>query len=110
MKAEALNALNDGGSDKYEALNAVRRRAGIASITQADNLSQSQFADVVLQERLHELCFEHVRRWDLIRFGKLKEYMRDRAGVTIQDHHVLYPIPRNAMDANDQMNENNPGY
>ena len=110
MKAEALNALNDNGSGKYDALNAVRSRAGISPITPADNLSQSQFAEVVLQERLHELCFEHVRRWDLIRFGKLKEYMRDRAGVTIQDHHVLYPIPRSAMDANDQMNENNPGY
>lgn len=110
MKAEALNALNDGSNDKYDALNEVRRRAGIEEITQDLNLNQTQFAEVVLQERLHELCFEHVRRWDLIRFGKLQEYMRDRVGVTIQDHHVLYPIPRSAMDANDQMIENNPGY
>ncbi|MDT9170837.1 RagB/SusD family nutrient uptake outer membrane protein, partial [Escherichia coli] len=85
----ALNAVNDGTTAKYDAINQVRRRAGIADITAADNLSQQQFADVVLQERLHELCFEHLRRFDLIRFGKLKQYLADRAGIAIQDHHNL---------------------
>ena len=110
MKAEALNATGDQSTAKYDAINQVRRRAGISDILPGQNLSQQAFADVVLEERLHELCFEHLRRFDLIRFGKLKSYMADRMGITIQDHHTLYPIPQSAMDANDAITENNPGY
>lgn len=110
MKAEALNAINDQSTAKYDALNEVRRRANIGEITAADNLSQQQFAEVVLQERLHELCFEHLRRFDLIRFGKLKSYLKDRVGIEIQDYHTLYPLPQAALDANDAIKENNFGY
>lgn len=110
MKAEALNAINDTGNEKYDALNLVRTRAGLSSVTAADNLNQQQFADILLQERLHELCCEHLRRWDLLRFGKLIEYMKDRVGVTLQPHHVLYPLPQAAIDANDAITENNDGY
>ncbi|TDQ79792.1 RagB/SusD family nutrient uptake outer membrane protein [Sphingobacterium yanglingense] len=110
MKAEALNLLGDASDSKYDALNTVRRRAGINPILATSNLTQTQFADVLLKERLHELCFEHLRRWDLIRFGKLKETMKISAGVDIQDYHNLYPIPKAAMDANEAIKENNPGY
>ena len=110
MKAEALNEINDTSNEKYEALKAVRSRAGLTSITATDNLSKEQFADVLLEERLHEFCCEHMRRWDLIRFGKLAEYMKNHAGVTIQPYHVLYPIPQAAIDANDAITENNEGY
>jgi hypothetical protein len=110
MKAEALNAIKDASGEKYNALNEVRRRAGIGEIKASDNLTEEQFSEVVLQERLHELCFEHLRRFDLIRFGKLKSYLKDRMGIEIQDYHVLYPIPQAAMDANEAIKENNFGY
>ena len=109
MKAEALNATGDN-DEKYTALNLVRNRAGLGSVTAADGLNKEQFAELLLQERMHELCCEHMRRWDLIRFGKLTEYMKDRADVTIQPHHVLYPLPQAAIDANDAITENNSGY
>ena len=88
----------------------MRRRAGLGEITAADNLTKQQFADVLLEERLHELCCEHVRRFDLIRFGKLAEQVKAAYDITIRDFHVLYPIPQSAMDANDAITENNPGY
>ncbi len=110
MKAEALNATGDSGNEKYDALNAVRTRAGLAPVTVADVPGPEQFATLLLDERLHELCCEHLRRWDLIRFGKLEEYMRDRAGVTVQPYQTLYPIPQAALDANEAIPENNPGY
>lgn len=110
MKAEALNELNDNSNAKYDALNRVRNRAGLASITAANNLTNEQFAEVLIQERLHELCCEHMRRWDLLRFGKLEEYMSSRAGITILPHHKLYPLPQNAVDVNEAITENNPGY
>ena len=110
MRAEALNAIDDKTDAKYDCLNEVRRRAGLGEITAADNLTKQQFADVLLEERLHELCCEHVRRFDLIRFGKLAEQVKAAYDITIRDFHVLYPIPQSAMDANDAITENNPGY
>lgn len=109
MKAEALNEIGDNNT-KYAPLNTVRNRAGLPSITSANGLSKEQFAELLLQERMHELSCEHMRRWDLIRFGKLTEYMKEIAGVTLQPYHTLYPIPQAAIDANDAINENNPGY
>jgi hypothetical protein len=110
MMSEALNATDDTSGKKYDYLNDIRGRAGLTDITAADNLSKAQFADVLLKERLLELNCEHVRRWDLLRFGKLAEQVKAAYNIDIQPHHVLYPIPQAAMDANDAMNENNPGY
>lgn len=110
LKAEALNDTGDTSNEKYNCLNMVRDRAGLTRVTTADNLGKEQFADLLLKERLLELNCEHQRRWDLLRFGKLAQQMKAAYDITIQDHHVLYPIPQDAMDANDAMNENNPGY
>ena len=112
MRAEALNSIGDNSDEKYNCLNLVRRRAGLDDITAADGLTQQQFADVLLEERLHELNCEHLRRWDLLRFGKLAEAVAAATDgeVQIKDYHVLYPIPESAMNANDAITENNPGY
>lgn len=112
MKSEALNNLGDNSNDKYECLNIVRRRAGIKEITAADGLTKEQFADVILEERLHELCCEHHRRFDLVRFGKLAEQVGKAYGVVLKDTHNLYPIPQQAIDNNDAMSDadQNPGY
>jgi SusD family. len=110
MKAEALNDIGDSSNDKYECINEVRRRAGIKDITAADNLSKDAFADKVLEERLHELCCEHHRRFDLIRFGKLISQVKLVYGITIGENQLLYPIPQAAIDNNDAITENNPGY
>ena len=112
MRAEALNSIGDKTDEKYNCLNQVRRRAGLDDITAADGLTQQQFADVLLEERLHELNCEHLRRWDLLRFGKLAEAVAAATDgeVQIKDYHVLYPIPESALNANDAIPENNPGY
>ncbi len=116
MLAEALNATGDAGQgeyDKYDCINQVRERAGLPDITPEDNLSEEEFADIILEERLHELCCEHLRRFDLIRAGKLIDQVKaayPNDGINIQPHHVLYPIPQSAMDANEAITENNPGY
>lgn len=114
MKAEALNDLNSSGldsfgQDKYSCINLIRSRAGINNVTENMNLTATQFADTLLNERLHELCFEHMRRWDLLRFGKLKEYLSNHVGIEIQDYQLLYPIPQSAIDANENI-KNNTGY
>jgi hypothetical protein len=111
MRAEALNNINDQTDEKYDALNLVRNRARLSSITKADNLTNQQFADLLLMERMHELCCEHMRRWDLLRFGKLEEAVQAAYGISITlPKHFLYPIPQGAVDANEAITENNPGY
>ncbi|MFZ4725816.1 MAG: RagB/SusD family nutrient uptake outer membrane protein [Paludibacter sp.] len=115
MKAEVLNDISASGKDalgqdKYDCINAVRKRANLPDITASQNITNDQFSEIVLNERLHELCFEHMRRWDLIRFGKLQSYLQDHVGITIQSFNELYPIPQSAIDANDKITTNNPGY
>lgn len=111
--SEALNATDDATDMKYNCLNEVRGRAGLALITKEDNLTKAQFADILLEERLHELCCEHHRRWDLLRFGKLAEQITAAyaGAISVKSHHVLYPIPQEAIDANDTMSSSdNNGY
>lgn len=110
MRAEALNSTHDASSEKYDCLNEVRERAGLGKITAADGLTEAQFADVLLKERLLELNCEHLRRWDLLRFGKLAAQVQAAWGITIQEKHKLYPLPQAALDANDNIPENNTGY
>lgn len=109
MKAEALNATDDMSNDKYDCINQVRRRAGLSDL---NGLSKEAFSDAVLKERLLELCCEHHRRFDLLRFGKLKEAVKAAHNIDIKEHHNLYPIPQQAIDNNDaiKQTEQNPGY
>ena len=115
MASEALNNLNDASGKKYDYLNEVRSRAGLADITANDGLSVSAFSDVLLKERLHELCCERHRRFDLIRFGKLNDQVQAAypgLGITIGPNQATaYPIPQVAIDANDAMKgDQNSGY
>ncbi|WP_372931889.1 RagB/SusD family nutrient uptake outer membrane protein [Mariniphaga sediminis] len=115
MASEALNNLDDSSGKKYDYLNEVRTRAGLASITESDGLSVSEFSDVLLEERLHELCGERHRRFDLIRFRKLNEQVQTAYpgnGINIgSNQKTVYPIPQIAIDANDAMKgDQNPGY
>ncbi len=79
MKAEALNEYNSAPTEEvYEAINVVRRRAGIpdvqdvwsdASIVRnADkHKTKEGMRDIILHERGIELAFEGQRFWDMIR-------------------------------------------
>lgn len=109
MKAEALNEIGDTSNDKYDCINQVRRRAGVAELS---GLTKEQFKDAVLKERMLELCCEHHRRFDLLRFGKLIEANKAAHNVDLKAHHVLYPIPQQAIDNNEafKAEDQNPGY
>ena len=113
MKAEALNNVGDSLNEKYDCINQVRLRAGLNKITADQGLNKEEFSDAVLEERLHELCCEHHRRFDLIRFGKLvRQVKAAQPEINIDDHHNLYPIPQQAIDSNELMTDKdqNPGY
>ncbi len=109
--AEAYLGLNDN-QKAADAINVVRARANATPVTAADvNM------DYLLDERARELLGEEIRRFTLVRTGKLLERARKLNPVYIQhpeyihDYNVLWPIPQEVIDANSGVKwSNNPGY
>lgn len=142
MAAEAFNELGQT-SLAWDLLNRVRRRAGATEIT-AGNYSSlmkspkvydlpyisdadeaGKFRTALYWERGFELAFEGQRKYDLIRWGFLKEALtlfnnntdsnvKDKypAGINfIKGKHELFPIPLDEMQINSKLEgKNNPGY
>lgn len=112
MKAEAINGLpSETGTqttEKFDCLNDVRERAGLLAIQNTgSNATKEGFLETLLQERLHELCFEKSRRRDLIRNDKLQSYVSlrkaDRPVPT--KAKLYYPLPLEAIDANELLEQ-----
>ncbi|MFT4094611.1 MAG: RagB/SusD family nutrient uptake outer membrane protein [Niabella sp.] len=123
MRAEAENEYYGAPTQvAYDAINAVRARAGLDDLV--SGLSQEQFFDSLKVERGHELAFEGFRKFDLIRWNILGTSLRAAqtaliayrssypyiAGTYFVDgKHELYPIPQNERDLDPNLTQN-PGY
>ncbi len=100
MKAEALWRQNPGDAEALDLVNQVRARAGVSDFTELT-------AENLLAERGREMFVECHRRSDQIRFGVFDdEWWAKPASPMGRD---LFPIPRNQIDANPNLNQN-PGY
>ena len=133
MFAEAENQLNGPSKEAYEAINMVRRRGyGLpvsAPSLVADlpaGLTKTQFQQSVQDERSRELCFEGLRRNDLIRWGQFVTVMNSvgreistgapsnfryaaLGGNNVSTRHLLFPIPAAELAVNKNMTQN-PGW
>lgn len=136
MFAEAENAINNKPSDAaYAAINKVRQRGwskmlpGATNITEAnlpDNLSKEQFLKEIQNERSRELCFESLRKKDLIRWGLYEETLQaaakeiateapsslqygSLAGDNVSFRDKLLPIPDYERSINKLLGQND-GY
>ncbi|MDD4593447.1 MAG: RagB/SusD family nutrient uptake outer membrane protein [Parabacteroides sp.] len=88
MKAEALNELYGPTQEAFDAIDAVRARAGIPSVEEAwgangkarntgKHLTQQGLRDIILQERGIELAFEGSRFYDMLRHKRApKEFSK----------------------------------
>jgi hypothetical protein len=118
MYAEALNELNGGpNAEAYDAINQVRRRARFDGtedqpvLEDLSGLTQDEFRDAVLLERRKELVAEGHRWFDLVRTGKLFELVPlAKEGVTPQPFNVLFPLPQEEVDLNQNLLPQNEGY
>ncbi len=99
IKAESL--FRQGNTaDALVLVNQIRERAGVEVW---DTLTE----DMLLSERGREMFAEAIRRQDLIRFGKFNDAWWEKPA---SDPHVnILPIPRSALDANKNLQQN-PGY
>ncbi len=133
MFAEAENEVNGPTAAAYAAINQVRRRAygklvtGATNLTEGDipaGLSKTDFTTMIRVERSRELCYEGLRKYDLIRWGILGSTMKSvateiktgastalqyagNAGNNITEpRHLLLPIPAYELGVNPALTQN----
>ncbi|MBT28704.1 MAG: RagB/SusD family nutrient uptake outer membrane protein [Thalassobius sp.] len=118
--AEASNEVNGPTQEALDALVRVRERAGLTT----DGLSafsQNEFREMVWKERWHELCYEGKTWFDMIRLKKVFNentlgfddfvgHVNLNSNQTLQEKHLLFPLPIQEMLNNPNLTPQNPGY
>jgi starch-binding outer membrane protein, SusD/RagB family len=130
MFAEAENEINGPTSAAYDALNQVVRRAFGKPVHTSQpsidlqGMTKDLMRSYIQVERSKELCFEGMRKMDLVRWGiymprmqvgvaefamdmptsALVEYFKN-----VKDRDVLWPIPSTELPLNPAMTQN-PGW
>jgi hypothetical protein len=114
--AEAADMSQNGPSAAaYNAVNLVRKRAGLPDLT--PGLSQLAFRDSVVQERAWEFAGENGMRWfDIVRLQMLPQIIAQRnalenpinTSIPLSTRYIA-PIPISDMN-NDPNWAQNPGY
>ena len=122
LHAEALANTDDPGG-AADIVDAIRDRAGLGKLTDAQRASVEQMREAVLHERRLELAMEGFRWFDLMRYGndysKLIEvcdgvnvkgssfydsYFQPRRAMN--DNRVLLPIPTSVLEDNTNIEQN----
>lgn len=125
MESEAINEISGPTAEAYNAINAVRNRAGIGALVAG--LSQAAFRDSVFAQRRLELAmegpngyFDSQRNWawskarieanmatgNALRFRSSRY---PKAQTALADKFKLMPIPQRARDLNPKLTQN-PGW
>jgi hypothetical protein len=118
--AEAQNRADGSpNAQAYAAVNAIRTRAQIPVLA---GLSQTAFEEAVWRERWHELCYEGITWFDMVRLRKaynestngFDEFVGhkfpDNPTIVLAEKHLLFPLPTAEMRNNPNLTPQNPGY
>ena len=118
------NAAITGIPFQYAGIKATGIATIATSLVDIDaGVSAMAFRNIIRQERMRELCFEGVRKNDLIRWGiflpRLKEMEVDftanmptslryaiRPYTNVEEKHKLFPIPLLELSLNSAMQQN----
>ena len=125
MLAEAENEVNQAPTElAYNCINMVRKRAGI---DEAKNLTYADFRKLIQDERGRELCFESLRKYDLVRWGIYYKTIKESLGTAVKDprwstannakgaaqyvgnteeKHQFLPIPTKELGVNTKLEQN----
>jgi len=114
--AEASNEVSGPSSEAYEAINKIRRRAGLPELS---GLSQSAFREAIWRERWYELSFENKTWFDMARLrkafnvttGNFDDFIGHQFsyGPILKERELLFPIPTAEIRNNKSLVQN-PGY
>lgn len=125
MLAEAENEFYGYPTDlAYSAINEVRDRAGISHITDSN---YEDFKQEIRDERARELCFEGLRKYDLVRWGIYYEQCHNNLlnatnddrwtnssyytaakefAMNTEEKHQFLPIPMKELGVNTLLEQN----
>ena len=115
--AEASNEVSGPTTAAIDAIKKLRDRAGL---TTATSLSKDLFRELIWKERWHELCYERVTWFDMVRLRKVFNsktgdfdnfvgHTNLSSNQAFQEKHLLFPIPALEMVNNPNLTQN-PGY
>lgn len=121
LYAEAQNEA-DGAPNElaYDGYKLIRDRAELTTPA-LSSFTQQSFREAVWRERWHELCYEGVTWFDMVRLHKVYNEQTDgfddfvghvnqNSNQPLQEKHLLFPIPAQEIINNPNLGSNNPGY
>lgn len=118
--AEAQNEVSGPTQAALNALKAIRDRAGLTTGA-LGSYTKASFQTAVWRERWHELCYEGVTWFDMVRLKKayvessnsFEDFIGHKlpeGGATLAEKHLLFPLPTAEMQNNPNLRPQNPGY
>lgn len=117
--AEAQNEVSGPTQESLDAVKRIRDRAGLATPT-LGSITQPEFRELIWRERWHELCFEGITWFDMLRLRKVYNEATDSfvdfigatlsTGITLEERHLLLPLPAADFRNNPNLQTDNPGW
>lgn len=119
--AEAQNEVGGPNAETWNALNLIRTRASLTTPVLA-TFTQASFREAVWRERWHELCYEGITWFDMIRLRKAYveatnsfenftgHKFADNQLAILANKHLLLPLPTTEMQNNPNLKPNNPDW
>lgn len=118
--AEAANEASGPNQDAVDALKRIRDRAQLATPA-LGAFTQASLREAVWKERWHELCYEQITWFDMVRLRKVLNsttggfddfvgHVNLSSGQALQEKHLLFPLPEQETINNPNLTPQNPGY
>lgn len=118
--AEAQNESGGPNMAAYDAFKRIRDRAKLTTPA-FGTYNQSTFREAVWRERWHELCYEGITWFDMVRLRKVYNestngfdnfvgHVNKSTNQPLQNKHLLFPLGVQEMNNNPNLKPQNPGY
>ncbi|MGA0559093.1 RagB/SusD family nutrient uptake outer membrane protein [Larkinella sp. VNQ87] len=118
--AEAQNEVGGPTQAAYDAMKRIRDRAQLTTPA-LGTFTQATFREAVWRERWHELCYEQITWFDMVRLRKVYNektngfdnfvgHVNLSSNQALQEKHLLLPLGKQEMLNNPNLKPQNPGY